>query len=57
MVKTLLLLETAFVLTALVGVALVHVPAALILGGLVGVVAVERATARPTPAPRRKARP
>ncbi|MBC3989341.1 hypothetical protein H8N00_10700 [Streptomyces sp. AC563] len=56
MVKTLLLLETAFVLTALVGVALVHLPAALILGGLAGVVAVERALSRPTPAPRRKAR-
>lgn len=52
MVKTVLyLLEVLFVLSALYGVALVYVPAALILGGLAGVVAVERALSRPSPTP------
>jgi uncharacterized membrane-anchored protein YitT (DUF2179 family) len=45
----LLLLEVVFVLLFLAGVALVYVPAALILGGLLGVVAVERASARGRP--------
>lgn len=44
--KLLLLLEVAFVLLFLAGVALVYVPAALIIGGLLGVVAVERASIR-----------
>ncbi|MFF2773357.1 hypothetical protein ACFVU3_00470 [Streptomyces sp. NPDC058052] len=35
--------EVLFVLVALVGVAMVHVPAALMLAGVLGVVAVERA--------------
>lgn len=43
----LILLEVVFVLMLLAGVALIFVPAALILGGLLGVVAVERATSRP----------
>jgi hypothetical protein len=41
----LLFAEVVFVLVLLAGVALVSVPAALILGGLLGVVAVERASA------------
>lgn len=41
--KLLHLLEVAFVLLALCGVALVHVPTALVLGGVLGVLAVERA--------------
>lgn len=41
----LVLLEVAFVLVFLAGVALVYVPAALIIGGVLGVVAVERASA------------
>ncbi|MFF8034914.1 hypothetical protein [Streptomyces sp. NPDC016626] len=59
MVRTTLLhlLECLFVLAALAGVALVHVPAALILGGLAGVVAVERALATSSPlTPRKEAR-
>ncbi|MEU2062896.1 hypothetical protein [Streptomyces sp. NPDC013455] len=57
MVRTALhLLELLLVLTALYGVALVHVPAALILGGLAGVVAVERALSRPPPTPRKERR-
>ncbi|RZQ59830.1 hypothetical protein [Amycolatopsis suaedae] len=40
-----LALEALFVLAALVGVGLVSVPAALILGGVAGVVACERAAA------------
>lgn len=47
----LLLLEAAFVLVFLAGVALVFVPAALIIGGLLGVVAVERASVRRPLAP------
>lgn len=34
--------ETLCVLAALLGVALVHIPAALILGGTLGVLALER---------------
>lgn len=49
--KLLLLLEVAFVLLFLAGVALVYVPAALIIGGLLGVVAVERASVRRPLAP------
>ncbi|ODA69522.1 hypothetical protein APS67_006326 [Streptomyces sp. AVP053U2] len=51
------LLEVVFVLTVLAGVALVYVPAALILGGLAGVVAVERALSQPPPTPRKEVRP
>ncbi|MFI2911123.1 hypothetical protein ACG2OD_23190 [Streptomyces sp. PDY-4] len=50
------LLEFLFALTVLAGVALVYVPAALILGGLAGVVAVERALSHPPPASRKEAR-
>jgi hypothetical protein len=53
---TLHLLEFLFVLAVLAGVALVYVPAALILGGLAGVVAVERALAQPPPTDRKEAR-
>jgi len=49
------LLEIVFALTVLAGVALVYVPAALILGGLAGVVAVERALSQPPPS-RKEAR-
>nr|WP_062336173.1 hypothetical protein [Herbidospora sakaeratensis] len=41
----LILAEIGFVLMALVGVALWSVPAALIIGGVLGVVAMERASA------------
>jgi uncharacterized membrane-anchored protein YitT (DUF2179 family) len=51
----LLLLELVFALTVLAGVALVYVPAALVLGGLAGVVAVERALSAPPPTPRKEA--
>lgn len=59
MVRTVLLhlLELVFVLTVLYGVALVYVPAALILGGLAGVVAVERALPGPLPTLRKERRP
>lgn len=58
MVRTVLLhlLEVLFALTVLVGVALVYVPAALILGGLAGVVAVERALPGPLPTSRKERR-
>ncbi|MDH6226217.1 hypothetical protein [Streptomyces sp. MJP52] len=46
MVTLLYLLEALFVLAALYGVALVYVPAALILGGVLGVLAIERVLAR-----------
>jgi len=49
------LLEVVFALTVVAGVALVYVPAALILGGLAGVVAVERALSQPPPS-RKEAR-
>ena len=42
--KLLYVLEILFVLVGLAGVALVYTPAALVLGGLLGVLAVERAT-------------
>lgn len=38
----LLALEVVFVLLTLTGVGLIHVPTALILGGVLGVLAVER---------------
>lgn len=41
-----LTLEVAFVLLFLTGVALMYVPAALVIGGLLGAVAMERASAR-----------
>ncbi|MEU5908919.1 MULTISPECIES: hypothetical protein [Actinomycetes] len=41
--RVLLACEVTFVVLALVGVALVNVPAALMLGGLAGVLACERA--------------
>jgi uncharacterized membrane-anchored protein YitT (DUF2179 family) len=50
------LLELLFALAVLFGVALVYVPAALILGGLAGVVAVERAFAAPPPTHRKEVR-
>jgi len=50
-------LEAVFVLAALIGVALVYVPAALILGGLAGAVAVERVLARPPTTPRKEPQP
>lgn len=40
------LVEAAFVLVFLVGVGLVFLPAALIVGGLLGVLACERASAK-----------
>jgi hypothetical protein len=39
-------LEALCLLLALYGVALVYVPAALVLGGVLGVVAIERALAQ-----------
>lgn len=51
--KLLLALEVAFVVLAMTGVGMVHLPAALILGGALGVVATERAMARQTPVQRR----
>jgi hypothetical protein len=39
-------LEAVFVLLFLAGVALVHVPAALVLGGVLGALACERASAK-----------
>ncbi|MFJ2568171.1 hypothetical protein ACIO02_35500 [Streptomyces sp. NPDC087568] len=48
------LLEAVFLLAALYGVALIYVPAALILGGVLGVVAVERKLAARPPAAHRK---
>ncbi|MEU6527865.1 hypothetical protein ABZ869_01570 [Streptomyces sp. NPDC046928] len=51
------LLEGAFALTALLGVAMVYLPAALILGGLAGVVAVERALPGPPFTSRKERRP
>ena len=43
MVTLLWTLEVLFVLLGLAGVALVYLPAAFVLGGLLGVLAVERA--------------
>ncbi|WP_326780424.1 hypothetical protein OG481_09770 [Streptomyces longwoodensis] len=50
------LAELGFALAVLAGVALIYAPAALILGGLAGVVAVERALARLSPARRKENR-
>lgn len=46
-------LEVAFVVVFLAGVAMLYVPAALMLGGLLGVVATEREMARQAPVQRR----
>ncbi|MEV3855150.1 hypothetical protein AB0J38_12590 [Streptomyces sp. NPDC050095] len=51
--RVLALLELVFVVLALVGVGLLSVPLALILGGVLGVLAVERAQAA-APGPERK---
>ena len=45
--QSLLGVEAAFVVLFLVGVAMLYVPAALMLGGALGVVATERELARP----------
>lgn len=53
--QSLLGAEAAFVVLFLAGVAMLYVPAALMLGGVLGVVATEREMARPGPVqPRRK---
>ncbi|MEW2635946.1 hypothetical protein AB0903_30990 [Streptomyces sp. NPDC048389] len=52
--QVLLTLEVAFVVLFLTGVAMLHVPAALMVGGVLGVVAVERETARQAPVQRRR---
>ncbi|MFD3483790.1 hypothetical protein [Streptomyces sp. NPDC058665] len=49
-------LEILFVLAALVGVAMWSLPAALILAGVLGVVAVERHQAEPAPPKPKEAR-
>lgn len=49
-------LEALCVLLLLAGVALLSVPVALILGGLLGVVAIERATVQQPPARREEVR-
>jgi hypothetical protein len=55
--QVLLALEVAFTVLFLAGVGMLYVPASLMLGGVLGVVAVERETARQTPVqPRRKGR-
>lgn len=52
-----LALEVAFLVLFLAGVGMVWVPASLMLGGVLGVVAVERESTRQTPVqPRRKGR-
>lgn len=51
--QMLLVLEVAFVLVFLAGVGMVYVPAALMLGGVLGVVVVERQMALHTPVQRR----
>lgn len=48
-VRVLALLELLFTVLVLVGVGLLSVPLALILGGVLGVVAVERASAAARP--------
>ncbi|MCW5252222.1 hypothetical protein [Streptomyces sp. SHP 1-2] len=50
-------LEIAFVLVGLLGVGLWSVPAALVLGGVLGTVAVERSLAGLPAAPREEAGP
>ncbi|MFZ4143381.1 hypothetical protein ACOZDZ_22015 [Streptomyces griseoincarnatus] len=53
--QVLLTVEAAFVLLLLAGVAMLHVPASLMLGGVLGVVATERQMTRPAGVqPRRK---
>jgi hypothetical protein len=52
--RVLLALEVAFVVLFLAGVAMLHVPAALMVGGVLGVVAVERETARQAPVQQRR---
>lgn len=47
--RLLLALETLFVLVIVAGVAMVSVPSALVLGGVLGVLAVERATVQRKP--------
>lgn len=47
-------LEVLSLLGIVYGVALIYLPAAYILGGLMGVVAVEQMLARPAAAARRK---
>ncbi|MGC4912721.1 hypothetical protein [Streptomyces albogriseolus] len=49
----LLAVEAAFVVLFLVGVAMLHVPASLMLGGVLGVVATEREMSRPAGVQRR----
>ncbi|NUP19867.1 MAG: hypothetical protein HOZ81_28065 [Streptomyces sp.] len=51
--QVLLVLETAFTCLFLAGVGMLCVPAALMLGGVLGVVAVEREFARQAPVPQR----
>ncbi|MFF9898493.1 hypothetical protein [Streptomyces longispororuber] len=56
MVRTALLFtaEILCALLALLGVALVYLPAALIVGGVLGVLALERRQAAPPPATRKE---
>jgi hypothetical protein len=54
---TLHVLEALCVLLLLTGVALLSVPFALILGGLLGALAIERATAQAPPPRRKEVRP
>lgn len=42
----LLVLEIAFILVALAGLALINIPAALIIGGVLGMLACERGSSR-----------
>lgn len=51
--QALLALEVAFVALFLAGVGMLYVPASLMLGGVLGVVAVERQMAQQAPVPRR----
>lgn len=46
--RALLIVEALFVLAALVGVWFIFWPAALIIGGVLGALACERATSSPT---------
>lgn len=50
----LLTAEILCALVALLGVALVYVPAALVLGGVLGILALERRQAVPPPATRKE---
>lgn len=51
--QVLLGVEAAFVVLFLAGVAMLYVPAALMVGGVLGVVATEREMARQAPVQRR----